>query len=72
MESPPDLQGGYTLLDKLQASDNQTPFIIYSSRAPERCAEAKRRGAVGCTDSADELFEAVLSALGQRPSKSAK
>jgi CheY-like chemotaxis protein len=61
-----DSQAGYTLLDKLRAGGNQTPFIIYAgSRAPEHRAEARRRGAVGCTNRPDELFEMVLAVLGQ-------
>ena len=65
MGRPPDPRAGYTLLDKLRASGDQTPFIIYAgSRAPEHLAEARRRGALGCTNRPDELFEMVLSALG--------
>ena len=64
MGRPPDAQAGYTLLDKLRSSGNQIPFIIYaSSRSPEHQAEARRRGAVGCTNIATELFEMVVSAL---------
>jgi CheY-like chemotaxis protein len=64
MGRPPDQQAGYTLLDRLRADGDQTPFIIYSgSRAPEHFAEAKRRGAVGCTNRPDELFEMVFSVL---------
>jgi CheY-like chemotaxis protein len=64
MGRPPDGQAGYTLLDKLRSSGNHAPFIIYaSSRAPEHLAEARRRGAVGCTNNATELFEMVVSAL---------
>jgi CheY-like chemotaxis protein len=64
MGRPPDAQAGYTLLDKLRANGDRTPFIIYAgSRAPEHLAEAKRRGAVGCTNRPDELFEMVLKAL---------
>ena len=67
MGRPPDSQAGYTLLDKLRGSGNRTPFIIYaSSRAPEHRAEARRRGAIGCTNRPDELFEMVLSALGKK------
>lgn len=67
MGRPPDAQAGYTLLDKLRASGNQTPFIIYAgSRSPEHRAEARRRGALGCTNRADELFEMVLSVIGPR------
>jgi len=67
MGRPPDSQAGYTLLDKLRDSGNRTPFIIYAgSRAPEHRAEARRRGAIGCTNRPDELFEMVLSALGRK------
>lgn len=66
MGRPPDPQAGYTLLDKLRASGNQTPFVIYAgSRSPEHQAEARRRGAVGCTNRPNELFEMVLSVLGR-------
>ncbi|HXY98527.1 MAG TPA: response regulator [Stellaceae bacterium] len=72
MDRPADPQAGYTLLDKLRASGDRTPFIIYSgSHAPEHRAEARRRGAVGCTNRPDELFEMVLSALerGVKPNR---
>ncbi len=66
MGRPPDSRAGYTLLDKLRESGDHTPFIIYAgSRAPEHRAEARRHGAVGCTNRPDELFEMVLSALGR-------
>ena len=64
MGRPPDPRAGYTLLDKLRSSGDQTPFIIYaSSREPEHVAESRRHGAIGCTNNANELFEMVLSAL---------
>ncbi len=64
MGRPPDSRAGYTLLDKLRSSGDQTPFIIYaSSRNPEHIAESRRHGAIGCTNNANELFEMVLSAL---------
>jgi CheY-like chemotaxis protein len=67
MGRPPDSQAGYTLLDKLRESADRTPLIIYAgSRAPEHRAEARRRGAIGCTNRPDELFEMVLSALGRK------
>ena len=67
MGRPPDSQAGYTLLDKLRAGGNQTPFIIYAgSRAPAHRAEARRRGALGCTNRPDELFEMVTSVFGHR------
>lgn len=66
MGRPPDSQAGYTLLDQLRASGNRTPFIIYAgSRSPEHQAEARRRGAVGCTNRPNELFQMVLSVLGR-------
>jgi CheY-like chemotaxis protein len=66
MSRPPDPRAGYTLLDKLRAAGNQTPFIIYAgSRDPEHRADAIRHGAVGCTNRPDELFEMVLRALGR-------
>jgi CheY-like chemotaxis protein len=66
MGRPPDSRAGYTLLDKLRSSGDQTPFVIYaSSRDPEHVAESRRRGAIGCTNNAIELFEMVLSALGR-------
>lgn len=66
MGRPPDSRAGYTLLDKLRSSGDQTPFIIYaSSRDPEHVAESRRHGAIGCTNNANELFEMVLSVLGR-------
>lgn len=64
MGRPPDAHAGYTLLEKLRAWGNQTPFVIYSgSNAPEDKAEARRRGAINCTNRASELFLYVLTAL---------
>ena len=64
MGRPPDSRAGYTLLDKLRSSGDQTPFIIYaSSRNPEHVAESRLHGAIGCTNNANELFEMVLSAV---------
>jgi CheY-like chemotaxis protein len=66
MGRPPDPRAGYTLLDALRATGDRTPFVIYaSSRDPEHRAEASRRGALGCTNRADELFGYVLSALNR-------
>lgn len=71
MGRSPDPQAGYTLLDRLRASGDKTPFIIYAgSRSPEHQAEAKRRGAQGCTNLPDELFEMILSVLGRQDSLS--
>jgi DNA-binding NtrC family response regulator len=63
---PPDPRAGYTLLDKLRAAGDQTPFIIYAgSRSLDHQAEARQHGAIGCTNRPDELFEMVLAALGR-------
>lgn len=63
---PPDSRAGYTLLEKLRASGNQTPFVIYAgSNAPEHKAEARSRGALGSTNRAAELFGYVLAALSR-------
>jgi CheY-like chemotaxis protein len=68
MGRPGDAQAGYTLLDQLRASRDTTPFVIYAgSNAAEHKAEARRRGALGCTNRASELFEIVLSALRLTP-----
>lgn len=65
MDRPPDSKAGYTLLDSLRAEGKRTPLILYtSSRAPEHRAEARRRGAVDCTNRPSELLEKVLSVLG--------
>lgn len=66
MGRPPDQRAGYTLLENLRAAGNRTPFIIYAgSNAPEHKAEARRRGAIGSTNRASELFSYVLSAINQ-------
>jgi CheY-like chemotaxis protein len=65
MGRPPDARAGYTLLDALRNSGDGTPFVIYaSSRAAEHIAEARRRGALGCTNRPQELVEYVLQGLG--------
>lgn len=67
MGRPPDPQAGYTLLDRIRAMGDRTPFIIYaSSRAPGHQAASRRRGALGCTNRPSELFEMVLAALRRR------
>jgi DNA-binding NarL/FixJ family response regulator len=64
MGRPPDARAGYTLLDKLRSAGNKTPFVIYaSSRAPEHVREALKHGAIGCTNSPQELVGIVTGAL---------
>jgi CheY-like chemotaxis protein len=68
MGRPPDMRAGYTLLDKLRARGDQTPFLIYaSSRAPQHIAEARQHGAIGCTNLATELVKIVTDTLSARP-----
>ena len=63
-----DQRAGYTLLDALKERGIRTPFIIYaSSRLPAHVADARARGAVGCTNRATELFDMVIVAIGATP-----
>jgi len=64
MGRPPDARAGYTLLDQLRTSGNKIPFVIYAgSRSPEHQRESVSRGAIGCTNRADELFIMVSKGL---------
>ncbi len=64
MGRPPDKLAGYTLLEKIKERQIDTPFIIYaSSRSPEHVAESRRKGAIGCTNNPQELFEMVVDAI---------
>ena len=64
MGRPPDARAGYTLLEMLRSSGDRTPYIIYAgSRSAEHQAEARSRGALGCTNRPSELFQMVLSAI---------
>jgi CheY-like chemotaxis protein len=66
MGRPPDPRAGYTLLDRLRETGSRVPFVIYAgSNASEHKAEAQRRGAIGSTNRANELFRYVLAALGR-------
>jgi len=67
MGRPPDARAGCTLLDQLRGSGNQTPFVIYaSSRAPEHVRESRAHGAIGCTNSLQELIAMVTTGLAAR------
>jgi CheY-like chemotaxis protein len=68
MGRPPDARAGYTLLDQLRRSGNQTPFVIYAgSRASEHVAEARAHGAIGATNMPQELVTMVTNVLTARP-----
>ncbi|MEY4980051.1 MAG: hypothetical protein RLZZ352_2321 [Pseudomonadota bacterium] len=57
-------QEGYVLLEKLRAQGNTTPFVIYaSSSLPEHKRLSRERGAIGCTNRANELFQMVMGAV---------
>lgn len=65
MSRPPDLHAGYTLLDKLRSEGERSPFVIYAgSSSPEDVRESRRRGALGYTNSPQELIRIVTQALG--------
>lgn len=58
-------QEGYVLLDKIRNSGNKTPFFIYSgSNLPEHKLMAIKKGAQGSTNQVQELYQMVMSALG--------
>lgn len=65
MGRPPDAKAGYTLLDQLRSAGNSIPYVIYSSAGSdlENQAEARRRGALGSTNSSNDLFQIVITEL---------
>lgn len=64
MGRPPDFRAGYTLLEAVRGSGDQTPYFIYAgSRAAEHVREALSRGAQGATNRTDELLQMLLHAL---------
>ena len=61
---PEGPEEGYSVLDQLRRTDNETPFFIYTgSNAKEHEREAKERGAQGVTNNPQELFELVTSRI---------
>jgi CheY-like chemotaxis protein len=64
MGRPPDSRAGYTLLEAVRGSGDQTPYFIYAgSRDPVHVREARTRGAQGTTNMGDELLQMLLQAL---------
>jgi CheY-like chemotaxis protein len=64
MVRPPDSQAGYTLLEAVRGSGDQTPFFIYAGwKARAFAGEAVGRGAQGATNRGDELLQMVLAVL---------
>lgn len=67
MRRPPDERAGYTLLDELRRRGDSTPYLIYSSsRDPRDQQEARRRGAIGSADMAQELLTMATAAITAR------
>jgi CheY-like chemotaxis protein len=72
MGRPGDPRAGYTLLERIRERGSQVPFIIYAgSSAAAYDEEARRRGALGSTNSPTRLLELVTQAIkgqaGSRP-----
>lgn len=64
MGRPGDPRAGYTLLDELRKAGVDEPYIIYAgSGAFEHDAEARRRGAEGCTNNPQRLLDLVRTAI---------
>lgn len=64
MGRPPDRQAGCTLLDAMRARTDQTPYIIYAgSRDVEHVRQARAHGAIGATNSPQELIAMVTDSL---------
>lgn len=64
MGRPQDSRAGYTLLEAVRGSGDQTPYFIYAvSRDPAHVREARSRGAQGTTNMGDELLQMLLHAL---------
>ncbi|MDP9984846.1 CheY-like chemotaxis protein [Pseudarthrobacter oxydans] len=67
MGRPGDSRAGYTLLDALRQASDRTPLVIYAgSRTPEHVREAQSHGAVGCTNSPQELILLATATLSAR------
>jgi CheY-like chemotaxis protein len=64
MGRPPDSRAGYTLLEAVRGSGDQTPYFIYAgSRDPAHVREARSRGAQGATNMGTELLQLLLQAV---------
>lgn len=66
MGRPPDPRAGYTLLDRLRASGNNIPVVIYAgSSSAEHREEARKHGALGTTSRPDELVQLVVRGISR-------
>lgn len=63
MSRPPDHQAGFTLLEAVRRTGSRTPVVIYAGyNTPELKAQARSKGAFGCTNDPQDLFQLVLNA----------
>jgi hypothetical protein len=66
MGRPPDSRAGYTLLEAVRGSGDQTPYFIYAgSSDPAHVREARSRGAQGTTNMGEELLQMLLQTLSE-------
>jgi CheY-like chemotaxis protein len=66
MGRPPHADAGYQLIEALRRQRCAIPVAIYaSSRSKEHFNQSIASGAVGCTNTASELFRMVLVAIEQ-------
>jgi CheY-like chemotaxis protein len=64
MSRPPDRRAGYTLLEAMRRSGDNTPVIFYTSpRSTGYSEEARKKGALGQTSSPQELLKLAAEAL---------
>ena len=64
MSRPPDHQAGFTLIDASRGLGNRAPVVIYAARnTPELKMEARAKGAYGCTNDPQDLFQFVVTAI---------
>jgi CheY-like chemotaxis protein len=66
MARPPDYVAGYTLLEALRSSGDNTPYFIYAgSSDPKHLKEALNRGAQWNTNNPAELITKILGVPGR-------
>lgn len=67
MGRPRDPRAAFTLLDAMRERGDKTPFVVYAgSRAAEHVRDARAHGAMGATNSPQELIAMVTEALRHR------
>jgi len=67
MNRPGEVRAGFSLLTRLRLEGDTTPYVLYSAPATPECqAEAWKRGAVGVTESPQDLVTMVLETVSSR------